>query len=46
MNPLDTLCSWILILALFFLFWGEPDVWDALHKQAMSGLSATCEKTP
>lgn len=23
------------ILLLFFLFWGEPDVWDALHNRAM-----------
>jgi len=23
------------ILLLFFLFWGEPDVWDSLHSRAM-----------
>ena len=23
------------VLILFFLFWGEPDVWDNLHKKVM-----------
>lgn len=26
----------ITILGLFFLFTGEPDVWDKLHERAMS----------
>lgn len=26
----------VAVLLLFFLFWGEPDVWDALHSRAMS----------
>jgi|Laugresbdmm110sd_1035091.scaffolds.fasta_scaffold11395_4 hypothetical protein len=25
----------LVILILFFLFWGEPDVWDKLHERAM-----------
>jgi hypothetical protein len=25
----------LFILAMFFLFQGEPDVWDTLHKMAM-----------
>ena len=25
----------IVILILFFLFWGEPDVWDKLHQRTM-----------
>jgi hypothetical protein len=25
----------IMVLALFFLFLGEPDVWDVLHRHVM-----------
>jgi hypothetical protein len=28
----------LVILLLFFLFWGEPDVWDKLHDRAMNNL--------
>ena len=28
----------LVILLLFFLFWGEPDVWDKLHDKAMNKL--------
>ena len=24
------------VLVLFFLFWGEPDVWDALRQKIMN----------
>ena len=27
----------LVVLALFFLFQGEPDVWDRLHELAMTG---------
>jgi hypothetical protein len=27
--------GWIIILSLFFLFWGTPDVWDRLHERVM-----------
>jgi hypothetical protein len=30
--------SILVIVLLFFLFWGEPDVYDALHDKAMSSL--------
>lgn len=33
MNNLGTV---IAVLLLFFLFWGEPDVWDRWHAQAMN----------
>lgn len=26
----------LVIILLFFLFWGEPDVWDVLHAKVMS----------
>lgn len=26
---------WIWLLAIVFLFYGEPDVWDALHSKVM-----------
>lgn len=32
----------IAILLLFFLFWGEPDIWDVLHERAMNSLRAEC----
>jgi hypothetical protein len=25
----------VAVLGLIFLFWGEPDVWDAMHAKAM-----------
>ena len=28
--------AWIFILAIVFLFVGEPDVWDRLHDKAMN----------
>lgn len=28
----------IAICGLVFVFWGEPDVWDAMHAKAMSPL--------
>jgi hypothetical protein len=28
----------VVILLLFFLFWGEPDIWDKLHDKAMNKL--------
>lgn len=31
----------VVILLLFFLFWGEPDVWDKLHDKAMNKLEET-----
>ena len=31
--------GWFIILLLFFLFWGTPDVWDKLHERAMHTLS-------
>ena len=35
----------IAILGLFFLFWGEPDPWDALHAKAMDKVME-CPKPP
>lgn len=29
------------VLALCFLFWGEPDLWDALHDRAMEATHST-----
>ena len=46
MKEFTALCSWIFILGLLFLFWGEPDVWDAMHAKAMSGLTTVCEEKP
>ena len=28
---MDDLASWILLLGLIFLFWGEPDNWDKFN---------------
>ena len=41
---MNALVEWIIVLGLFFLFWGESDVWDAIHAKAMSGLTTTCEE--
>lgn len=46
MNGFTNFCYLIIMLALFFLFWGEPDVWDAMHAKAMSGLTTVCEEKP
>jgi hypothetical protein len=36
----------LVILLLFFLFWGEPDIWDKLHDRAMQHLEETqCVKS-
>lgn len=45
---LEELAEWIpvvLILALVFLFYGSPDVWDRLHDRAM-GVTPQCPPTP
>ena len=31
--------GWLIVLLLFFLFWGTPDVWDKLHERTMYYLS-------
>ena len=33
---MDTVVEILVICALVFLFWGEPDVWDKLHAYAMA----------
>lgn len=32
----------ILIFAMLFVFYGEPDLWDKWHEAAMGGYSNTC----
>lgn len=32
----------VMVLVLFFLFTGEPDLWDKLHERAMSAAGADC----
>jgi hypothetical protein len=27
--------GWVAIFALFFIFWGTPDLWDKWHAEAM-----------
>jgi hypothetical protein len=33
------------LLAVFFLFTGEPDLWDALHDRAIEAAHGVKEKT-
>lgn len=39
---MNILAEWVLVLGLFFLFWGEPDVWDKLHDRAMGTTEVNC----
>jgi hypothetical protein len=32
----DDFRFWVMLLALCFLFAGDPDVWDRLHDKAMA----------
>ena len=38
--------EWLFIFLCFFLFWGEPDVWDKAHDYVMHNLEVNkpCEK--
>lgn len=40
---MDTFGVIAAILILAFLFWGEPDAWDALHAKAM-GTVVECQQ--
>jgi len=31
----STILGWVFIMFLFFIFTGEPDLWDKWHDQAM-----------
>ena len=35
---------WLFVLALVFVFTGEPDLWDKLHQRAMQDASCAKDK--
>lgn len=41
-RAIAVILMWIAFFSLFFVFSGEPDLWDKLHDLAMS--SAECKK--
>lgn len=42
---MQALSFWVIVLGLFFLFQGEPDLWDKLHERAMTAATVNdCAK--
>jgi hypothetical protein len=41
---MNSFFDWLVILLLFFLFWGEPDVWDKAHAYVINNLESNQPK--
>lgn len=44
LNVLGVVLWFATVLALFFIFTGEPDLWDKWHNQAMGKAGCTVTK--